>query len=367
MNYFDFIDKFVTSSPFFPYKDNIITGCNGLYGETETSYRILSHWSMLLNDCSLDTEFLSGFVDLFLSEFYKHDLSIGPYKARYSEKKDTSNGLIGTAWNVEGIISTIMLCNKLHDKDQIKRDLIDLLPAILKHYSYNEHKSNWPNIIEPNGEKLGLDRTFNHQLWFATSKLQAGIFLDDEDISYDASKFLDNLAVNLKHNHVGAFYHTLGSFPHYHKTLIKRLISSKYRKDMLLKEYGYHGFNLLGLVRAFDYGRLELKSILERELKITTKKRFIKNQNDNKYGSSYNPVGLEIAAAISKLKYNDNNILFWLNYHFANFFDSKNFVFCNSSDIPTLNARLYEMTYLNNKTKDILRYDLNENLWCFVE
>ncbi|OOE39371.1 hypothetical protein, partial [Salinivibrio kushneri] len=108
MTYYEFVSNYFEKTPFFRVlNDEIQTGSNGLYGEKETPYRILSHWSKIIKDASLSYDFLAHFVGFFREYFEMHDVRIGPYKARYTSKKDTSNGLIGTAWNIEGMVSVI--------------------------------------------------------------------------------------------------------------------------------------------------------------------------------------------------------------------------------------------------------------------
>ncbi|CAK3654459.1 Agl cluster protein AglQ [Vibrio crassostreae] len=367
MNYIDFISEFLKRSPFFPKKDRITTGTNGLYGEVETSYRILSHWSLLIKDSQIGKDRVVDFIDLFLNEFENHDLEVGPFKARDSLTKDTSNGLIGTAWNIEGIVSVIDLCRmySLTEYRDSETTLLKMIRDIYSHYNYSQIDCNWPNVVEPDGKLLGLDRTFNHQLWFAASKYQSYKLLAPNESLEDVSHFINNLHVNQKTNHVGTIYHTLGTYPHYHKTFIKRLISRAYRVEMVQKEYGYHGFNLLAFVRLYNDGKKEILGRIVESLKVTKADNFRANQENNRYGSSYNPVGLEIAAAISYTSFDDPDILFWINHHFSNHFDETIFQFKNSHDLPTLNARLYELTYINQETKDILQYDVSENLWSF--
>lgn len=369
MFYQEFINTFVDSSPFFPIKGKIITGRNGLYGEKETSFRTLAHWSRLLKDANIEKRRVLSFIDLFMDEFSKHNLKLGPFKARESDTKDSSNGLIGTAWNVEGILSVIELC-QIHEVGEYRdteKKLIEKIYDIYSHYVYDESKCNWPHIIEPNGEVLGLDRTFNHQLWFASIKYRASKLIKDQRLSEDCLHFIKNLRKNQKINSKGVIYHTIGSFPHYHKTYLKRILSKSYRSEMIKKEYGYHLFNLLAYCYLLDEGVESIRNRIIKNLKVVNTNLFRSSQENNEFGSSYNPVGLEAAVAISKISFNDEDILYWINYHFKGFFDNKEFVFKKSDDDATLNSRLYELTYLNPETKKILKYDLANNKWCFVK
>lgn len=369
MNYNQFITEFVNRSQYYPKKNKIVTGTNGLYGEKESVYRTLAHWAVLIQDADLPNDKIVEFVELFIRHYEEHDLHVGPFKARESSEKDSSNGLIGTAWNVEGMIATYKLTNKIGlDKSfDINLTLKSMIDKLYSHYTYCEVQGNWPNIVEPNGNILGIDRTFNHQLWFAASKISASsVFCPNEDFdSMDAEHFVKTLCRKLKRNHRGTIYHTLGTYPHYHKTLLKRLILSTYRRDMVKKEYGYHGFNLLALVRMFDFNEVFFSKLIREQLIVINKEHFIEAQENNEYGSSYNPVGLELAAALSKLNHNDDRILFWLNYHFSRYFNSSEFEFHSSNDIATLNSRVYEMVYIDERTKSLLNYSTTSNVWSF--
>src|SRR5690606_22682931 len=109
-------------------------------------------------------------------------------------EKDTSNGLIGTAWNVEGMVSVIELCRVygLTDYRDIEKILLTIIRKLYEHYPYSKRDCNWPHIVEPNGKILGLDRTFNHQLWFAASKYKAAKLLGDQSLSLDVLHFISN-------------------------------------------------------------------------------------------------------------------------------------------------------------------------------
>lgn len=362
MKYNQFISSFVLHNEFSPFTCNEFrSGNNGLYSEQETIFRNMCHWIVLLLDVQDDS--LENLKRLWVGRateiLLENKPKYGVYRARNSDK-DSSNGLIGSAWILEGVV-------RLWSSNLISKNQIDAIKTIanemISNYPWSERQSIWPNIVEPDGTLLPIDRTFNHQLWFAGSNAEVGRALDNEDAFAHARVFVANLKSLMKINSRRLVYHTLGIYPHFHRTLIKRIISPDYRSEMKAKEYGYHAFNLLGFIRLYKiFGGADIEEIILKLLRPCFSEVFWEHQEGNVFGSSYNPVGIEVAVAASHFR-NDQLVLKGLNYHFNAHYDKNARIFLGGFDLPTLNARIYEMTYLHSYYKDNLYYSEEDNAW----
>ncbi len=365
MHYYDFIEKYLNTNEFSPIvTGEFVPGNNGLYGEVETIYRNMSHWLVLFCDAG-DSMKQSSILPLARKAFsaYSHGrASGGTYQARFSDK-DSSNGLIGSAWVLEGMEALSRLPGiAVNDVDHLQAIATELSQL----YIWDDNNSFILNVVEPDGRQTTTDRTFNHQLWLVVSIYICALWSQNSKLLDRCKGFIDNINRLMKTNNRGLVYHTLGIYPHFHRTFLKRVMSPAYRKEMIHKEYGYHAFNLLGYVRLIRSCRSEaLYEKMRALVEGCNSDRFWNSQRDNEFGSTYNPVGLEVAAAASIFK-NDDLVLRALNYHFQNFFDISSYKFSGGSDEATLNARLYEITYLCSDIKRRLDFDEETRQWRLV-
>jgi hypothetical protein len=359
VNYYEFLTKFWQKNVTSPLVCNSVkAGTNGLYGEPETIYRNMAHWMLICDEISDVEASAASFIDSSIQKLQLDFTNVGPYKARTS-KKDQSNGLIGTAWITEGLCE---LDNLSAEQSEI---VIRLSIELLNLYPFDTKLGLWPNIVEPNGELGGIDRTFNHQLWMAASHAPFTLNEKNNVLNNRINNFMEHISKLLKISTLGTVYHTLGNYPHYHRTLIKRIIKPIYRKDMQVKEWGYHAFNLLGMVRVLKYKKNEcLYNKLVELTNICDGEVFWKMQKGNVYGSHYNPVGIEVAVARDFIGYSIESVCEALNFHFDECFSGINFSFESDFDQATLNARLYEIKYLTKRTKSKLHFNEKNNRWA---
>ena len=133
---------------------------------------------------------------------------------------------------------------------------------------------------------------------------------------------------------------------------MKRIISHSYRDDMLLKEYGYHGFNVVVHSQYLDWIKPKLrKRLINEEL---FQKILI--NSSSKYGGGYNPVGIELAVAQGAIGEFEKSIA-KLNHHFDVHFDRDQFcMMLDTDDSICLTSRLYEMYYLSTHLKENMRF-----------
>lgn len=357
MSYYDFIELYWNKNHFSPkVLGEIVSGQNGLYFEKETIFRNAAHWMLVCKEIKSKNTEAHEFIIETLNLFLEHEPKSGSYFARNSAK-DKSNGLIGSAWIVESLSE---FSNPEYD---LNINIPKITTKLLLRYPFDHKKGIWTKIVEPDGNLGNIDRTFNHQLWMCMAHYELLKHTFNEELQKRVNSFTKNLFKNLKLNRYGMVYHTLGIYPHYHRTMIKRLLNSKYRSDMNLKEWGYHGFNLLALAKIYNITNLEIFRITVVKLLKFVNDTFWEEQLNNKYGSTYNPVGIEIAVALDIIGEPIESVCAALNFHFNQCFDVESFTFINSPDKPTLNARLYELTFLSEKTKNSIYYNQYSNKW----
>lgn len=341
-SYSSFMAKVLERSKYSPYVTNgVVPGCNGLYGEPELPIRNLCHWSMVEADAGGGQYKCRDELIAELSS-----MSSFPPKFRQSSK-DSCNGLIGMAW----LLEAVSYC--LSKEEIISTITFPALERYLRSLNFDRSKGVWRAVLDSNGCLRGMDRTFNHQLWFGVClsrfSKKAGFDLGVEQ----SEAFIGSVRRNLHIQRGGLIYHTLNIYPDFHKTFAKRILKKNYRKEMNKKEFGYQYFNLLQLGSALPD--------MPNGVDMFGRKNFMSEIEENEYASTYNPVGLEVAAYRSG--FNVEGALAGLNYHFNRFFDSESFMFGGGSDEVTLNARVYELCYLESSFKERLMYSAHDNIW----
>ena len=316
-------------------------GFNGPYNDPETPVRNTSHYLMAFLrawELSNDGKFLNG-----AEKCLNYLLKDNPYRHKHTfhhrskNGKDSCNGLIGPAWNIEALLfaSTIM-------KNQ---DAYNLASELFLLHPFDYEKGLW-HRVEPDGRVLSIDSTFNHQLWFAASVAQAG--KENDEINKRINRFIEKLSDNLNTAQNGRIIHSLLTD---RKTKlrerIKRIIKPRYRKEIVLKEIGYHTFNLYAFAMLIEVGYRfsdDVYKKLKKSVNYMLSKEFKKLIYLTKYSFSYNPPGWEIPYIISVFKPEaTNESHYWINQQLKHSYDSKDkSMSLNTADLHTHNARIYE-------------------------
>src|SRR5690606_4345303 len=141
---------------------NIVPGTNGPHRHQETPVRNTSHWIITflkIYSFTNQEKFLSKALqlsDVFFSASYR------PYDKTYwlrdHSNKDKCNGLIGQAWVLESLY-------ELYQTTGETKYLTAAL-SLIDSISFDVRAGLW-YTTEINGDKIELDPTFNHQLWYA--------------------------------------------------------------------------------------------------------------------------------------------------------------------------------------------------------
>jgi hypothetical protein len=331
-------------------------GNNGPYGDKDTPVRNTAHW--LVTYCYLFKKFkepeyksISKLLAEFLLKEENYGVS-GAARIRTDTKLSDTNGLIGQAWTIEGLISAAGLF-----KDEV---YYNKALSVFKAQFFDERLKLW-KIVESTGNIDGLDYVFNHQLWFAAAGSQILDYRFDARINEMIKMFLNNYKVSFGVHRSGLIYH----LTNYDRTLwailkfpIKILmgdlqLNHKY-KELVYLEKGYHLFNLFGFAliydryrklpifrskkfkRALSYG-LNPKNILSL---YTSKTKF------NKYAYPYNSPAFEypFISEVFLSKADEDFIESLLEVQKSLTFSPKTMEFRNNTaDTNTLTARIYEL------------------------
>jgi len=227
--------------------DNCIkSGCNGPYADDETPVRNTAHsifiFSYLYKKIKESKYYqaLQVAANFLLSDEYR---PLGfTYICRNKAGKDKVNGLIGQAWVIEALVEAYKVTN---DQNYIDRAI-----EIFLLHRLNEKYGLW-HVTEYNGDIKGLDRAFNHQLWYAASGYQIISVKTNNQIKEILDKFEKNINKNVRIYKTGLIMHNISSHDNL-KQSIKQFIKRQKnyiniainKPSMLYKENGYHLFNV---------------------------------------------------------------------------------------------------------------------------
>jgi hypothetical protein len=127
---------------------------------------------------------------------------------------------------------------------------------------------------------------------------------------------------------------------------VRGLFSAK----LLTLSYGYHSFNLIGLVelhKMFPEHKFWESKSFEKIRKITLNENYISKCYNNPYAFEYNVTGYELIYFCKEFQINPTKLITDALKHQLNLFDSfSTNQSSNISDPITLKARIYELTKL---------------------
>lgn len=327
-------------------------GHNGPYRDPETPVRNTSHYLISFIrawELTLDERFKAAAnkcLGWLLGEgSYRRDYT---FHCRTKQGKDQCNGLMGQAWVIEALL---FASEKLGSKQAR-----DLAREIFLCHPFDESTGLWSRI-EPDGRVLGVDVTFNHQLWFAASAAPLASDIDEVqsclELFFEKSRSFWKLASN------GRIIHPLILPENRLKEYIKRNVKLKYRRTMVVKEVGYHAFNLLALAMIRESGFVLPDHVLakvERAVQYLFTLEFTQLIEITPFGFDYNPPGWEVPVAMMLLgqKEIDSSIP-WLERQFEHSFElPEAFVRGGICDPATHRARIYEIARVPNQVFDLV-------------
>lgn len=331
-------------------EEGVLPGHNGLYKDKETTVRNMSHLIMMLcfiyknNNSEEILAKINFYCDHLLNSKYISDFN---YLFRTKKGKDQCNGVIGAAWVMESLISAYEITNR--------DDLLKRCEHLVRIHDFDFQRGLWSTRVEPDGTKLSMDCTLNHQLWFSALAFWLAKYSENEYVHNCARVFFSKFKNNIKFRSNGLVFHICPGERRYLKNIIRRIFKVNYRNDMDEKEYGYHLFNLMAvhIIRNAQGGRneyIELDKFFElfqSSYNLLSSTKFKEKLENNKYGYPYNVSGFEAAVIMDSLGLKDKAQEF-LDKQFEETYCFKTNTFAFTDDVETLTARSYELCYLNN-------------------
>lgn len=365
------IMKNIADKNYFKFKEmgHAEPGNNGPYGHADTPARNTAHWLIIYSFLWKVTkelkykEIASDFA-VYLKGLHRESTS-GAIICMYDNSFNFLNGLIGQAWVIEAILYFAYTFEKdeyIHIAEKI---------FLSQKYDYREHM--W-EMIELDGNNIGYDYTFNHQLWFAAV---GSMFEDNQDIKDMVEDYLFGCKKHMQIYKSGLIKHYGDVIPKNKKGIkgkvIKRYIKKYFlgpmryinptRYDYDGYERAYHLFNLYAL--AILKNNLKNNSFLKEKkvLKAIEYGRNIEKNNDyfnvmrvgkdkfncismNKYAYSYNSPAFEFPYIYKTFGCEDLEKICedLLQIQVEVTYDSVQKKFVNYVEDPeTLTARIYEL------------------------
>lgn len=327
-------------------------GRNGPYGHSETPLRNTAHWLMTwcqAHQWSGRSEFRTAArkaLDYVLSP--RHRPSGANWYHRDAQNRDHCNGVIGAAWVIEALVEAH---RALASHEALQQAL-----EVHSQHRFNTRHGLWFRL-EVDGRILSLDRTFNHQLWFAasTALLAAeGSKMADQQ----ARSFLDGLGQHLNIRRNGLIRHRTrlhwwdrfvepGSIVHtVYRNYVRPDRGAAAGTRFVERDIGYHAFNLHALARLHqhypDHPVWQERS-LKAAIGYTLLPGFAAALEGNPYGYPYNPVGLEVALALQEFRPDKEEVRqAWIQKQIGVLSPVGLAYGDNSKDPATAVARLYE-------------------------
>lgn len=322
-------------------------GHNGPYFDPETSVRNTAHFLFLysaLYKKTADSRYKSAAENAIA---FLKSTTVRPFDktfhCRDKKGKDKCNGLVGQAWVIEALVEAYEAFGR--------EDCYQLAEQTFLLHPWNEHVSIW-NRVEIDGAVLSVDRTFNHQLWFAMS---ASLLKKTPVAIERAKRFLADIVRYIDLYDDGVIFHNsqLGRLANYRHLgarlflgqLKANILKKSVKKQLYSKSVGYHGFNLYALAvlkKELPDEPVWQTSLVNKLLAACETPLFLETLDRSEYGYFYNTAGLEIAYAYEAFIGKEDKTQAWLNRQFDLTWEKSCSGFTgNTADVNTAFARAY--------------------------
>ena len=155
-------------------------GHNGPHGHLDTPVRNTAHYLIIYSYLFKETgdekyqRICERFVD-YLCQMQSKSQS-GAIQCMVSDKFDHLNGLIGQGWVIEGLLYYFEIFGDTRSMDVAKK--------IYCAQKYDSVSHLW-HRIELDGTDIGIDPTYNHQVWFAACSCKLAVY--DKTLNVDES------------------------------------------------------------------------------------------------------------------------------------------------------------------------------------
>ena len=153
--------------------------------------------------------------------------------------------------------------------------------------------------VQPNGDVLSLDLTFNHQLWFSMAGFKILNIKHNKIIKDRCLSFFNAISSNVKVSKNGRIGQAVkqGFKEDFIKFNLKKILRKNEIEYMKLKEVGYHAFNTYAFSEIYSiYPKIPFfkTNLYSKIIKYISSKEYINNIYNSKYGFKYNPPGFEV-------------------------------------------------------------------------
>lgn len=320
-------------------------GSNGPYGDKETPVRNTSHW--LYSFCvayKITGEQLYWSAATAAASYLKNTYRSGPvvFDCRHSVNKDNTNGVMGQAWAMEGLVKAGYVI-KDHECSEIALDIFNA-------HEFDFSRTAWFTVLLSN-KRGKIDRTFNHQLWFCAIGCEAH-YQNGLPLPKSINEFIASLQNKLPLYNDGLVRHSDAYFGTTWQKDLARLVYYliRYKKSSNFirnKSWGYHLFNTFAFSIIYQYyPELIRKHIPDKAIDLIESKEFEFHLRENNYGFPYNPPGFEAAFTLQTFRPElKKSISRWLTLQIDETYDSESGFFIKGChDSHTSAARLYELS-----------------------
>lgn len=338
------------------YQNNecALAGNNGPYHQKETFVRNTAHWLVSFSCMYRMTkdETYAGPIQAF-AERLLQEVSESKNGALccIPQNRLSTNGLIGLAWAIEGLVEGY--------KAMPEEKYLTAAERIVFSQQYDKHLHTW-SIVDPQGHALGIDIAFNHSLWFCMAVAKLESVKKNDQLSWMVTDYLDHVTEQFMIYRNGLISHftmkngdiLLDIKRRVHKQIcaITRHGVPGRKWDTMEYERAYHLFNLYALAWLF---RLHPETAFFRSEKFIKIRNFGCDINNflsfptmNQYAFGYNspayemPLVAYIFGTGKDQEYSEKLLALHKQY---NWNDTQKKYTDNVPDDKTLDARVYEI------------------------
>lgn len=167
--------------------DAAVAGSNGPYHQKETAVRNTAHWLVTFSTMYQRTgdekykSIIARFAQSLLSAV---DASKNGAVCCIPQNRSSTNGLIGLAWVIEGLVA-------VWESLKLPRSL-DAAEKIYFSQPYDWRLHTWI-VVNAEGETLGADPAFNHSLWFCLSAAKLVHCRENDEIAEQIGDYLAHM------------------------------------------------------------------------------------------------------------------------------------------------------------------------------
>lgn len=347
-----------------------IPGHNGPHGHLDTPVRNTAHYLIIylyLYKTTGKPEYLEvckTFAEYLCTEQRK-SIS-GAIECMITDKFDHLNGVIGQAWVIEALL---YYYDFSHDTK-----CLECARDIFKSQKYNYEKHAFERV-ELDGRNIGVDVTYNHQVWFLGCSLPLDKYYPELGIKKISDDFLTNgTARDFRMYRNGDLYHAIAiENPTITKKTIIKALATPVRSlcpqklDIHYINRGYHIYDVYGFCiikehfgdHPFFSSEGYKKAVQHAKDIETFNKRnnaykYLKKETEfNIYGYGYNSPAFELPYVALVEGFYDKSIA-EKTYDIQKklMLDEQTGLMCrNNADVETWNAKTYEIV----RALDLLR------------